>query len=141
MNFDRRPDNAAPPEINLIAFIDVLLVVLIFLVLTTTYERIAGLRLTLPSAESEVVKATPQRLVVAIDVMGQVAVNGVRVPERGVAALTAYLEQAKAQAGDEPPWVVISADAQAAHQDVIDAMVAARRAGLARVAFAARVQP
>ncbi len=131
----------APPEINLIAFIDVLLVVLIFLVLTTTYERVAGLRLTLPSAQSQAVQATPQRLVVAIDVMGQVAVNGVRVPERGIAALAAYLEQAKAQSTNGQPWVVISADAQAAHQDVIDAMVAARRAGLTRVAFAARVTP
>jgi biopolymer transport protein ExbD len=74
-------------------------------------------------------------------VMGQVAVNGVRVPERGIAALAAYLEQAKAQSTSGQPWVVISADAQAAHQDVIDAMVAARRAGLPRVAFAARVTP
>ncbi|MEK9895991.1 MAG: biopolymer transporter ExbD [Burkholderiaceae bacterium] len=140
MNFAKRQAEA-PPEINLIAFIDVLLVVLIFLVLTTTYERVAGLRLTLPSAQSQAVQATPQRLVVAIDVMGQVAVNGVRVPERGIAALAAYLEQAKAQSTNGQPWVVISADAQAAHQDVIDAMVAARRAGLTRVAFAARVTP
>jgi biopolymer transport protein ExbD len=140
MNFAKRQAEA-PPEINLIAFIDVLLVVLIFLVLTTTYERVAGLRLTLPSAQYQAVQATPQRLVVAIDVMGQVAVNGVRVPERGIAALAAYLEQAKAQSTNGQPWVVISADAQAAHQDVIDAMVAARRAGLTRVAFAARVTP
>lgn len=140
MNFAKRQAEATP-EINLIAFIDVLLVVLIFLVLTTTYERVAGLRLTLPSAQSQAVQATPQRLVVAIDVMGQVAVNGVRVPERGIAALAAYLEQAKAQSTNGQPWVVISADAQAAHQDVIDAMVAARRAGLTRVAFAARVTP
>lgn len=122
------------PEINLIPFIDILLVVLIFLVLTTTYSKYTELQVNLPTADAEAPKQNPREVVVAVGADGRYAVNR-RVLEGGsVELLTAALQES-AEAGRETV-VVISADAAAAHQSVINVMDAARRAGLVQITFA-----
>ena len=134
MKFSRhRPDD---PEINLIPFIDVLLVVLIFLMLSTTYSRFTELQINLPSAEAEKLRERPGEVVVAVSSDGRYAVNRRPVEGRSVELLTAELSAA-AQ-GNAETVVIISADAMAAHQSVVNVLDAARRAGLSRLTFAAQ---
>ncbi len=135
MNF-RRPGAPDEPEINLIPFIDVLLVVLIFLMLSTTYSRFTELQVTLPTADAEKLKDRPKEVVVAVSSEGRYTVNRQGLDGRSVEALTARLKEAS---GAQPDTVVIvTADALAAHQSVVNVLDAARRAGLARITFAAQ---
>jgi len=122
------------PEINLIAFIDVLLVVLIFLMLSTTYSKFTELQVTLPTAEADKPRERPAEIIVAVSADGRYAVNRKAVEGRSVDLLAAELTAA-AQGLNEP-MVVVSADATAAHQAVINVLDAARRAGLPRLTFA-----
>jgi biopolymer transport protein ExbD len=129
----RRPEE---PEINLIPFIDVLLVVLIFLMLSTTYSRFTELQIKLPSADAEPLSDRPEEIVVAVAVDGRYTVNRLPVDGRSIEALTAAL--AGAAQGRPETVVIVSADAWAAHQSVVNVLDAARRAGLSRLTFAAQ---
>ncbi|HWH84069.1 MAG TPA: biopolymer transporter ExbD [Burkholderiaceae bacterium] len=132
MNFRKhRPEE---PEINLIPFIDVLLVVLIFLMLSTTYSKFTELQITLPVADAEKLRDRQRELIVSVSADGRYTVNSKPVEGRSVETLTAELVAAAAGAGDAV--VIVSADATAAHQSVINVMDAARRANLPRLTFA-----
>jgi len=134
MKFSRR--RMEEPEINLIPFIDVLLVVLIFLMLSTTYSRFTELQINLPAAEAEKLRERPAEVIVSVASDGRYAVNRKAVDGRSVELLSAELAAA---AGGRPDTVVIvSADAMAAHQAVVNVLDAARRAGLSRLTFAAQ---
>ena len=134
MNF--RKTKPEEPEINLIAFIDVLLVVLIFLMLSTTYSRFTELHITLPAADAEQARERPKDVLVAVSADGRYSVNGEAVDGRSVELLTAALTRASGGPGDLP--VIVSADATAPYQTVVNVMDAARRAGLPRLTFAAQ---
>jgi len=134
MNF-RRGSRSAEPEINLIPLIDVVLVIIIFLMLTTTFSKIAGLEINLPSAESAGAESVPNEIIVAVTAAGEVTVNRQPVADRSIESLATALGKAAPAAGSEPV-VVINADAKAAHQSVIDVMQAAQRAGFGHVTFA-----
>jgi len=132
MNFHKpRPEE---PEINLIPFIDVLLVILIFLMLSTTYSKFTELQVALPVADSEQARDRPHEIIVAVAADGRYAVNKKPVDGRSVDALAAELTAVAA--GSNEMMLIISADATAAHQSVINVMDAARRAGLSRLTFA-----
>jgi biopolymer transport protein ExbD len=134
MKFSRR--RLEEPEINLIPFIDVLLVVLIFLMLSTSYSRFTELQINLPAADAEKLRERPAEIIVAVASDGRYAVNRKAVDGRSVEILTAELAAA---AGGRPDTVIIiSADAMAAHQAVVNVLDAARRAGLSRLTFAAQ---
>jgi biopolymer transport protein ExbD len=124
------------PEINLIAFIDVLLVILIFLMLSTTYSRFTELQLTLPAADAEQMRQRPAEIIVGIASDGQTLVDRRPVDGRSVELLAAALQAAAAGRADAV--LIISADAMSSHQSVINVLDAARRAGLPRLSFAAR---
>ncbi len=132
MNF-RRPQ-PEEPEINLIPFIDVLLVILIFLMLSTTYSKFTELQVTLPTADAEQLRDRPAEIVVAVAADGRYAVNHKAVEGRSIELLTAEL--AAAANGQKDAVVIVSADATAAHQAVVNVLDAARRAGLPRLTFA-----
>ncbi len=134
MKFGRR--RLEEPEINLIPFIDVLLVVLIFLMLSTTYSRFTELQINLPAADAEKLRERPAEVIVAVAADGRYAVNRRAVDGRSVEALTAAL--VAAAAGRPDTVVIVSADALAAHQTVVNVLDAARRAGLSRLTFAAQ---
>ena len=134
MKFSRR--RLEDPEINLIPFIDVLLVVLIFLMLSTTYSRFTELQINLPAADAEKLRERPGEIVVAVASDGRYTVNRKAVDGRSVELLTSEL--AAAAAGRPDTVVIISADAMTAHQAVVNVLDAARRAGLARLTFAAQ---
>ncbi|ALT77703.1 ExbD/TolR family protein [Paucibacter sp. KCTC 42545] len=124
------------PEINLIPFIDVLLVVLIFLMLSTTYSKFTELQVSLPVADAEQLKDRPREIVVAVAADGRYVVNAQPVDGRSVELLSAALSQASG--GNAEIMIVVSADAASAHQSVVNVMDAARRAGLSRLTFAAQ---
>jgi biopolymer transport protein ExbD len=132
MNFRTHERNE--PEINLIAFIDVLLVVLIFLMLSTTYKHFTELQLNLPTANTQAQSHAEQQVEVSVSSDGAYAVNRVPVPGAGVAQVAAALRDAS-PAGAQTV-VVIKADARAKHQAVITVMEAAQSSGLAKITFA-----
>jgi len=134
MKFSRR--RMEEPEINLIPFIDVLLVVLIFLMLSTTYSRFTELQVNLPAAEAEKLRERPSEIVVAVSSDGRYVIDKRVIEGRSVDVLSAEL--AAAAAGKPDAIVIVSADAMAAHQSVINVLDAARRAGLSRLTFAAQ---
>ncbi|MBN8511353.1 MAG: biopolymer transporter ExbD [Burkholderiales bacterium] len=135
MNF-RRHQRRDEPEINLIPFIDVLLVILIFLMLSTTYSRFNELQLTLPSADADNLRERPAQIVVAIAADGRALIDREPVEGRSVERLAAALRSAAD--GRPEVVVVIAADATTPHQAVINVLDAARRAGLSRLTFAAQ---
>ena len=132
MNF--RPGQRDEPEINLIPFIDILLVILIFLMLTTTYSKFTELQVNLPVADAEQQRPTPREVVVAVGTDGRYAINKEVLEGAGVETLANALS--RAADGQREVVVIISADAAATHQSVINVMDAARRAGLVQVTFA-----
>ena len=122
------------PEIVRIPMIDVLLVTIIFLMLTTTYSKFAELQISLPTAEAEKQLERANEINVVVSVSGQYLIQRTPVAFRDVATLADELRRAGANIKD--PIVVINADNSATHQSVIRVMDAARRAGYGQVAFA-----
>jgi biopolymer transport protein ExbD len=137
MKFRRR--GSEEPEINLIPFIDVLLVILIFLMLSTTYSRFTELQITLPTADAEKLKERPGEVIVAVSAEGRYAINRQAVDGRTVDVLASALRAAAE--GRSDAVVIVSADAATPHQAVINVMDAARRAGLPRLTFASQAAP
>lgn len=121
------------PEINFIPLIDVLLVILIFLMVTTTYNRYSELQINLPEAGAEKQPERPNEITVAVDPAGQYTVNHQPVRFTGIEALVESLR--RAAAGTAEPVIVIAADAKATHQSVVNVMEAARIAGYSRITF------
>lgn len=136
MNFRHR--RSEEPEINLIPFIDVLLVVLIFLMLTTTYSRLTELKINLPTANAQAAKNRPKELNIIVSADGRYLVNAQQVEGRSVELLAAALSRQAGTAKDT--IVIINADAAATHQSVINVMDAARRVGLHQLTFATQGQ-
>jgi len=127
------------PEINFIPLIDVLLVILIFLMVTTTYQRVAELQITLPEADAEQMKQRPKEINVGIDAKGQYLIDKTVFTFTTAPALADALKKA---AGDaKEPVVIINADANATHQSVIHVMEAARMAGYIHITFATQTPP
>src|ERR1700712_4961335 len=126
MNF--RKAKVEDPEINLIPFIDVLLVVLIFLMLSTTYSKFTELQITLPIANAEQARDRPMEIIVSVAADGRYSINRKPVDGRSVDILTNELKAASN--GNGEMTVIVSADATTPHQSVINVMDAARRAGL-----------
>jgi len=110
--------------------------VLIFLMLATTYSRFTELQVNLPTADAEKLKDRPRELAVAVSSDGRYTVNRQALEGRSVEALTARLKEASG--GQAETVVIVTADAVAAHQSVVNVLDAARRAGLARITFAAQ---
>lgn len=139
----RRGKRREDPEINLIPFIDVLLVVLIFLMVTTTYSKFTELQITLPTADAEKALEKPFEINVTVDAKGNYTVNNVPVAFHSVAGLADDLKNA-ARTGQPPgtpdkgPVVIVNADQFAMHQMVINVLEAARIAGYDKLTFAAQ---
>jgi biopolymer transport protein ExbD len=127
------------PEINFIPLIDVLLVILIFLMVTTTYQRISELQITLPEADADATRQRPKEIDVGVDAKGLYSVDNAVFPFTTVSAFADLLKRAAGDAKD--PVVVINADAQATHQSVVRVMEAARAAGLVHITFATQSSP
>jgi len=132
MNFQRGQEKE-PLEINLVPLIDVMMVILIFLMITTTYNRYTELQINLPSADAEKQAERSNEIAVLVNAQGQYVINRRPVVFRNVNELADELK--RAAGGAKEPVVVISADATATHQAVIRVMEAARLAGLSQITF------
>ncbi|MCL2523335.1 MAG: biopolymer transporter ExbD [Betaproteobacteria bacterium] len=122
------------PEINLVPMIDVLLVIIIFLMLTTTYSKFSGLEINLPTADVSKQNEQPNEIDVAVTSSGQILIDKSPLAAVDVAAIAEALRRAAGERAD--PLIVINADAKATHQSVIDVMQAAQRAGYPHISFA-----
>jgi biopolymer transport protein ExbD len=132
MNF-RRGSFREEPELNLVPFIDVLIVIVIFLAVTTTYSRFSELQINLPTADANKPADRPAQINVGVSASGQYVINRTSVAFSSTDALAAELRRA---AGANPdPVIIINADANATHQSVIHVMEAARLAGLGKITF------
>ncbi|MCP5266039.1 MAG: biopolymer transporter ExbD [Burkholderiaceae bacterium] len=134
MNF-RRGMRRDEPEINFIPLIDVLLVILIFLMVTTTYSKFTELKIDLPSASAKQTVERPDEIVVGVSAEGRYRLAGTGAPLSQSALIGELRRRAD---GKREPVLVIHADAGASHQAVVDVLDAARQAGLERVTFAAQ---
>ena len=132
MNF-RRGRVREDPDINLIPLIDILIVILIFLFLTTTYSRFAELQINLPQAAADRASDKPQMLTVAVDSGGKYAINGITTPYGSPENFANALREAAK--GAKEPVIAISADQNATHQSVINVMESARLAGYNHISF------
>ena len=134
MNF-KRGRKREEPEINFIPLIDLLLVILIFLMVTTTYSKYAELQINLPEASAERAPDRPQVINIAVDANGKYAVNNVAVVFAGVDAFANALRDSAAAGNMKDPVIAIGADAGATHQAVVNVMEAARLVGFTKISF------
>lgn len=132
MNF-QRGRYKEEPEINLVPLIDVMMVILIFLMITTTYSKYTELQINLPTADADKQRERPGELSVLVGAQGQYVINKSAVAYSSIDQLAGELR--KAGVGLKDPVVVISADAAATHQAVVRVMEAARAAGLSQITF------
>lgn len=132
MNF-RRGRVKEEPEINLVPLIDVMMVILIFLMITTTYSKYTELQINLPTADAEKQLERPNEISVLVNASGQYVIDKAPVTFTTVEALATELRRAGGERKD--PVIVISADALASHQSVVRVMEAARVASYAQITF------
>ena len=132
MNFQRGKAKEAP-EINLVPLIDVMMVILIFLMITTTYSKYTELQINLPTADAEKQLERANEVSVLVNAQGQYVVNKAPVAFTSVEQLAGELRRAGGALKD--PVVVISADATATHQSVVRVLEASRLAGLSQITF------
>ena len=132
MNFQRGREKE-PLEINLVPLIDVMMVILIFLMITTTYNKYSELQINLPSADADKQAERANEVAVLVNTQGQYVINRKPVVFRTIDQLAEELKRAASTAKE--PVVVISADANATHQAVVRVMEAARLAGLSQITF------
>lgn len=135
MNF--RPKRNEDVEVNLTSLIDVIFLLLLFFMLSTTFEHKSEMKITLPEASEEVKEPQLAAIRVAIDRHGNIFINDNPLPDARLAHVREALE--RAMTGLEKPQVIISADAQATHQAVVRVMDAARQVGLVNITFATRL--
>jgi biopolymer transport protein ExbD len=124
--------SSVEPEINLIPFIDVLLVVLIFLMISTTFTRYQELAITLPTANGAASQVELKQIHIAVSRDGRFAING-KVTDRSQLS-----NSLNALNKDNAIQVNIDADAKAPHQAVMSALEAARDANLSNIVFSSQ---
>ncbi len=127
-------DRADEPEINLIPLIDVLFCLILFLVLTTSFNQRAALRLQLPQAQAGIVPDERPPLILIVDVEGRYFGGNPEVARKAVGSLTAAI--ARAAGSDRPRPVVLRADGRTPHQSVITAMDALGQLGFSKLSIA-----
>lgn len=137
MNFQRGKRHE-DLEMNLVPLIDVLLVIIIFLVISTTFSRTSELEINLPTAEANAPQEKPVTIEVAVDASGKYVINHKVLTDSSVSGISAAL-QAAASSGKEPT-IIINADAKTTHQSVINVMEASRMAGYSHITFATQVK-
>lgn len=138
MNF-RRGSQEDELEINFIPLIDVLLVIIIFLVVSTTFSKFSELKINLPTAEAIPQDKDLDKVDIVITSENQYFINDVQITDNTIAGLLEELKNLKSKFDNDLPTVIINADAMSNHQSVINVMEAARLSGLNKVTFATKV--
>ncbi len=132
LNFKR--SDPTPPEIILVPFVDILLVVLIFMAVSTTFSRYAELQVQFPQAQGQTTREPSLTILVQINAQGQVVLERESLGRMSARDLAKRFA-AHARNPDALPTVVIGADGRTPHQAVVAVMEAARMAGLTKITF------
>jgi biopolymer transport protein ExbD len=132
MNF--RSGSREDVELNITPLIDVVFLLLIFFMVSTTFERESEINITLPEASKELTEAKPDAISVAIDSQSRIYVNGRTLINSQLSTIKQAIYEALGNLTDVP--IIISADAETNHQSVVKVMDAARQLGLVRITFA-----
>jgi len=138
MNF-RRGTQEDELEINFIPLIDVLLVIIIFLVVSTTFSKFSELKINLPTAEAIPQDKDLDKVDIVITSDNEYFINDVQITDNSIAGILEELKNLKSKFNNDLPTVIINADAMSNHQSVINVMEAARLSGLNKVTFATKV--
>jgi biopolymer transport protein ExbD len=138
MNF-RRGSQEDELEINFIPLIDVLLVIIIFLVVSTTFSKFSELKINLPTAEAIPQDKDLDKVDIVITSDNLYFINDVQITDNSIAGIQEELKNLKSKFNNDLPTVIINADAMSNHQSVINVMEAARLSGLNKVTFATKV--
>lgn len=131
-----RPTRKDNVELNITPLIDVVFLLLIFFMVSTTFERESEINLTLPEASEEASEQEPAAVNVAVDADGRVFVNGTPLANAQLVTIREAIREAAG--GLEDPPVIISADEDTRHQIVVRVMDAARQLELIKIIFATR---
>ena len=137
MNF-RKKVKQDDLEINFIPLIDVLLVIIIFLVISTTFSKFSELKINLPTAEANQVDKQVERINISISAIGHYSINNSVLRPPTINKIVINLKDASDSLKD--PVVIISADSDSPHQSVINVMEAARISGLSKITFSTKVK-
>jgi biopolymer transport protein ExbD len=138
MNF-RRGSQQDELEINFIPLIDVLLVIIIFLVVSTTFSKFSELKINLPTAEAIPQDKDLDKVDIVITSENKYFINDVQIKDNTISGILEELKNLKSKFNNDLPAVIINADAMSNHQSVINVMEAARLSGLNKVTFATKV--
>jgi biopolymer transport protein ExbD len=136
MNF-RAKRKYDEPDVNILPLIDVVFLLLIFFMVTTTFERESEISITLPEASQEKVTPELDKIEIAIDKNGRVFINGEALPDSRFLTIRDALAENLVDVDQVP--VIISADAEATHQMVVRVMDAARQLNLRQITFATQL--
>ena len=131
-----RPNRKQNVELDITPLIDVVFLLLIFFMVSTTFERESELNITLPEASKELTQAKPDAITIAIDAQSHVYVNDIELVNSQMTTIKQAIYDALGDLEDAP--VIISADADTPHQMVVKVMDAARQLNLVRITFATR---
>jgi len=133
----KRKSRLEDPEINFIPLIDVLLVIIIFLIVSTTFSKFSELKINLPTADANPVEEKLLPINVTVTKEGQYAINEEILSQKSIDSIEKRLIQIAGNAKDLP--VIINADAETPHQSVVNIMEASRRAGLTKITFSTKL--
>ena len=131
-----RPSRKQDVDLDITPLIDVVFLLLIFFMVSTTFERESELNITLPEASKELPQAKPDAITIAIDAQSHVYVNDIELVNSQMTTIKQAIYDALGNLQDAP--VIISADADTPHQMVVKVMDAARQLNLVRITFATR---
>ena len=134
MNF--RPNPGKDVELDITPLIDVVFLLLIFFMVSSTFERTSEINITLPESSKELTQAKPDAINVAIDAQSHVYVNDKELVNTHMTTIKQAIYDALGNLTEAP--IIISADAQTPHQMVVKVMDAARQLKLVRITFATR---
>ncbi len=133
----KRKSRLEDPEINFIPLIDVLLVIIIFLIVSTTFSKFSELKINLPTADANPVEEKLLPINVTVTKEGQYAINEEILSQNSIDSIEKRLIQIAGNAKDLP--VIINADAETPHQSVVNIMEASRRVGLTKITFSTKL--
>jgi len=132
-----RSQRVDDPDVNLTPLIDVVFLLLIFFMVSTTFDKESELSIELPKADGALLEKNSLQVEVSIDAQGSYAINSERIINTQIDTLKAAIVKVAGDKRDIP--MIISADGKASHQSVVAAMDAARQLGFSRLTFATRL--
>ena len=135
MNFQPKPREEL--ELDITPLIDVVFLLLIFFMVSTTFQHDSELNITLPKASKEIAKAKPDAINVAIDNQSRIFINEKELLNSQISTIKEALYEIASNLEDAP--LIISADEETPYQVVIRTMDAARQLGLVKITFATRI--